>query len=912
MKGGCLIILILVCNTVYAADYYISNSGNDNNNGLSTSNPWQTISKINSMSFSPGDNIYFRAGDEWREQLDIPTSGTSTNRITFTRYGTGDNPMIRASELVTAGDWVHENPPSGHIYSYNTRAVDDAWRNPHGAAEPNGDILDKFWFYGMGGTYSSPSSITNPVISELETKMMEGFTWSPNNLGRIFIYSNGNPGALEVGRRTNSINWAGKQYITIDGIDNYGPGGGILDSHAIPEKYKQTLIRSMGSHSILRNSEIKNIQYHGVRGVGSNTLIENNHFEWLWGGVHSYNAARDVVVRGNTFNYIGAQIVSNGDRGVIASWGNHWTVEYNTIENNGWRGQIDPIGITHALDSAIIFCCGELNNPPTPSGNNIVRYNYIKNTANGGITVVGGDHNEVYYNIIDGWNLQYQSYNENQNTGCIRAMTWSANAFPQFVGNKIYNNIITGGVNIVEYDNDAAIQIAGENIDLEVKNNLIYGNDIGVMGIWASFQGNAGVDTRNNQFENNILNIPGGDAVRWWGINYDYQHIVSPTGCPNPGYLQCDKASTGSGYARNNIVDNAQIGSNYQLQSGSPAIDAGIDVGLSEDFDGTSINGLPDIGAQEFTGTSCNPDWVCTGWSSWSACVNNLQSRTRTCTDSNNCGTTSGKPAESDTQSCSVSQGDELVLHLTFDTVSGSTVTDSSGKGNIGTLSGASVTSGRVGIAAQLDGTNDYISVSESATLDFDKSSGTIMMWVKPTSLSDHSLLAMDSNFEMEFNTANGKPFIYPYADNPGYRNYNMMDELLETNVWQHIAVTWDYSTKEAKIFKYGTEVAYLTENVLVEWNTVASTANWHFGGSPVKPGEYLEGLIDEIKVYNYALTPSEVYSQYFLAPAHAADNDRDMCVELSELVFYMDSWKTGSVSMTELLSGISEWKAGC
>ena len=41
----------------------------------------------------------------------------------------------------------------------------------------------------------------------------------------------------------------------------------------------------------------------------------------------------------------------------------------------------------------------------------------------------------------------------------------------------------------------------------------------------------------------------------------------------------------------------------------------------------------------------CTPSWSC---GSWSSCTNNLQ--TRTCTDSNNCGVTTGKPVES--QSC--------------------------------------------------------------------------------------------------------------------------------------------------------------------------------------------------------------------------------------------------------------------
>ncbi|MFH1239702.1 MAG: S-layer protein domain-containing protein [Candidatus Diapherotrites archaeon] len=57
----------------------------------------------------------------------------------------------------------------------------------------------------------------------------------------------------------------------------------------------------------------------------------------------------------------------------------------------------------------------------------------------------------------------------------------------------------------------------------------------------------------------------------------------------------------------------------------------------------------PDVaGDPEF----CTEDWYCTDWSSWSECIDNLQSRTKTCTESSACGTTVFKPAESEFQSC--------------------------------------------------------------------------------------------------------------------------------------------------------------------------------------------------------------------------------------------------------------------
>lgn len=67
--------------------YYVSNSGNDNNTGLSPSSPLKTISKVNTLDLS-GDvrKVYFKRGDAWREQLTVPSSGTAGNPIVFGAY----------------------------------------------------------------------------------------------------------------------------------------------------------------------------------------------------------------------------------------------------------------------------------------------------------------------------------------------------------------------------------------------------------------------------------------------------------------------------------------------------------------------------------------------------------------------------------------------------------------------------------------------------------------------------------------------------------------------------------------------------------------------------------------------------------------------------------------------------------
>jgi len=77
--------------------YYVSNSGDDANSGTSTSTPWRTIGKVQSnlSNLKPGDSVLFQRGGIWFEELDINNvNGTSTGRVTFGNYGSGNMPII--------------------------------------------------------------------------------------------------------------------------------------------------------------------------------------------------------------------------------------------------------------------------------------------------------------------------------------------------------------------------------------------------------------------------------------------------------------------------------------------------------------------------------------------------------------------------------------------------------------------------------------------------------------------------------------------------------------------------------------------------------------------------------------------------------------------------------------------------
>lgn len=96
-----------------AAIYYVSPSGSDTNNGTSQSTPWKTIARVNQLGtgITAGSQILFQRGGTYRGRLNINGSGTTSNKITIGAYGSGADPIISGSELVT-GWTLH----SGNIW----------------------------------------------------------------------------------------------------------------------------------------------------------------------------------------------------------------------------------------------------------------------------------------------------------------------------------------------------------------------------------------------------------------------------------------------------------------------------------------------------------------------------------------------------------------------------------------------------------------------------------------------------------------------------------------------------------------------------------------------------------------------------------------------------------------------------
>ena len=199
-----------------------------------------------------------------------------------------------------------------------------------------------------------------------------------------------------------------------------------------------------------------------------------------------------------------------------------------------------------------------------------------------------------------------------------------------------------------------------------------------------------------------------------------------------------------------------------------------------------------------------------------------------------------------------------LVAAYGFDEGSGTTVADASGGSNTGSIDGATwAPAGRFGRALSFDG-NDWVTVADTAALGL-RTGMTLEAWVRP--MTD---VPADWRTVILKERTGGLAYSL-YADTGevrapiGYVNIGGVDDLSAAGVtrllldtWTHLATTFDGT--QLRIYVNGVQVGSRT----VLGNIVASAGPLRFGGNSVW-GEYFNGLIDEIRLYDGALTQAEI-----------------------------------------------------
>lgn len=93
--------------------YYVSMSGNDENDGLSKNTPWRSCAKVSSANLMPGDAVLFERGGVYRGGI------MGKEGVTYAAYGEGYKPKIYASPVDAAkeGEWLLSDKENVYYYS---------------------------------------------------------------------------------------------------------------------------------------------------------------------------------------------------------------------------------------------------------------------------------------------------------------------------------------------------------------------------------------------------------------------------------------------------------------------------------------------------------------------------------------------------------------------------------------------------------------------------------------------------------------------------------------------------------------------------------------------------------------------------------------------------------------------------
>jgi beta-lactam-binding protein with PASTA domain len=217
-----------------------------------------------------------------------------------------------------------------------------------------------------------------------------------------------------------------------------------------------------------------------------------------------------------------------------------------------------------------------------------------------------------------------------------------------------------------------------------------------------------------------------------------------------------------------------------------------------------------------------------------------------------------------------------LVAAFAFDETNGNLTTarDSSVVARDGTIRQAvRVAEGRFGGALRFDGINDWVTVTDVANSPLDLTTGmTLEAWVNPSSLSGwetvmmkergvagegllaYALYAHDG--AAGATGAGARPAAYirvnPVASTTD-RRVAASTGVLPLNTWTHLAATYD-----------GANFRYYVNGALVGTTAGGGSINvangaLRIGGNNSSTGEFFNGLIDEVRVYNRALSQAEI-----------------------------------------------------
>jgi hypothetical protein len=196
-----------------------------------------------------------------------------------------------------------------------------------------------------------------------------------------------------------------------------------------------------------------------------------------------------------------------------------------------------------------------------------------------------------------------------------------------------------------------------------------------------------------------------------------------------------------------------------------------------------------------------------------------------------------------------------VVAAYAFGDGAGTTVRDSSGNANNGTATNATwSTAGKTGGALSFNGTSSLVTVPDSASLDL-TTGMTLEAWARPTATGTtwRTVLFKEQAGGMVYSLYANQQTNRPVGQvNIGGEQNAVGTAAVPVNAWTHLAVTYDGAA--LRLYVNGTLVATTATGGPIP----TSTGALRIGGNTIWP-EWYAGLIDDVRVYNRALTAAQI-----------------------------------------------------
>ncbi len=214
-------------------------------------------------------------------------------------------------------------------------------------------------------------------------------------------------------------------------------------------------------------------------------------------------------------------------------------------------------------------------------------------------------------------------------------------------------------------------------------------------------------------------------------------------------------------------------------------------------------------------------------------------------------------------------QEDALVLYFTFDENAGDTVEDRSGNGNDGEINGATWVDGKFGSALQFDRTKKtFVLVADNPTLNPDMEISYMAWFVSEAYTSANGIISKYTgagnqrsyNFRVHHTVQNAlsTEVTSNGAWQPGVSATDVHSAtILKEGQWHHGAIT----------FKAGDFLRMYVDGELVDESEANATESLFDNNTPMRIGtdfndedkRFFHGIIDEVAVFNRALSQAEV-----------------------------------------------------